>query len=130
MNKTDYITTFKSKYGVKSSGIDTKVLKTITFRNKQTKEVTLEIPQGSNVHVDFPENYSNHVIVIYNDEVKSIKVKNAYWYLKGFMKSPTLHTLEKYVNDGIAKTILGNKTEPDGTDQYGAPSWLLALGMI
>ncbi len=43
---------------------------------------------------------------------------------------PLLTTLDRWVNDGIAKSIDGCKVEPDGTCQHGAPSWLLVLGYI
>ena len=45
------------------------------------------------------------------------------------IKVPGTATLEKYSYDGIAKTVFGDKTEPDGWTN-GAPSWLLFLGLI
>ena len=45
-------------------------------------------------------------------------------------KAPTYATLQKWDNAGYCRTILGNKTDPDGRDEYGSPSWLLAMGMI
>ena len=45
-------------------------------------------------------------------------------------KAPSMRTLEKWVNDGICKSVLGKTVEPDGYDEDGSPSWLLALGMI
>ena len=45
-------------------------------------------------------------------------------------KPPTMKTLEKWSMDGIAKSIDGCKTEPDGYCVHGLPSWLLALGYI
>ena len=46
-------------------------------------------------------------------------------------KPPTLKTLEKWEFDsGTCKTVLGKKTEPDGTDEYGSPSWMLVMGVI
>ena len=47
-----------------------------------------------------------------------------------FTKEPTLATLERWSNDGIAKTTTGARIEPDGIGSDGAPSWLRALGMI
>lgn len=46
------------------------------------------------------------------------------------IKTPSLRTLEKYSDDGIAKSVFGARVEPDGWDANGAPSWLRALGMI
>jgi hypothetical protein len=45
-------------------------------------------------------------------------------------KEPSLNSLERWSNDGVCKSIGGKRVEPDGTDENGAPSWLLALGMI
>ena len=46
------------------------------------------------------------------------------------MSVPTVKTLEKWSESGICKSVFGKKVEPDGTDPEGAPSWLLALGLI
>lgn len=46
------------------------------------------------------------------------------------IKSPTMNTLEKWSEDGIAKSVLGARVEPDGHGPDGEPSWMLALGMI
>lgn len=43
---------------------------------------------------------------------------------------PNEKTLQKWNNEGVCKSVLGNKVEPDGHDQYGAPSWLLTFGLI
>ena len=45
-------------------------------------------------------------------------------------KAPSMNTLEKWSNDGIAKSVAGKKVEPDGYDSEGFPSWLICLGMI
>lgn len=47
-----------------------------------------------------------------------------------FFKPPTFKTLQKWINDGVAKTVTGRKTECDGHGPDGSPSWFLALGMI
>ena len=46
------------------------------------------------------------------------------------LKAPSIKTMEKWSFDGVAKSVLGAKVEPDGVDSLGSPSWLLALGMI
>jgi hypothetical protein len=43
---------------------------------------------------------------------------------------PTLRTLEKWSMDGVAKTLLGQRIEPDGHSADGCPSWLIYLGFI
>jgi len=47
-----------------------------------------------------------------------------------FWKAPSIATMEKWTNDGVAKTVSGHRTEPDGYGPDGSPSWLLALGLI
>ena len=48
----------------------------------------------------------------------------------GIMKAPSLKVLERMSDDGVCKTVLGAKAEPDGYGPHGEPSWLLALGLI
>ena len=43
---------------------------------------------------------------------------------------PSVKTLEKWSDSGKCKSVFGKTVEPDGVDPEGAPSWLLALGLI
>jgi hypothetical protein len=43
---------------------------------------------------------------------------------------PTLRTLMRWSNDGVAMTVDGQRIEPDGVASNGAPSWLLVVGVI
>lgn len=74
---------------------------------------------------------------------KAIKSDKGNWLLEGFEPdcgrtvriridalAPTMPTLEKWNREGIAKTLDGCTTEPDGDCQHGYPSWLRALGFI
>jgi hypothetical protein len=45
-------------------------------------------------------------------------------------KMPSMKTMEKYSNDGIAKATDGCKVEPDGECCHGHKSWLLVIGVI
>ena len=45
-------------------------------------------------------------------------------------KMPGLKTMEKWSNDGIAKSVLGKRVEPDGWDSENSPSWMLVAGVI
>lgn len=47
-----------------------------------------------------------------------------------FFKAPSLATLERWSDSGVAKTPTGHKVEPDGIGPDGAPSWLLIMGLI
>ncbi len=43
---------------------------------------------------------------------------------------PTIATVEKWSNDGIAKAVDGCRVEPDGTCPHGYQSWMIVLGFI
>lgn len=45
-------------------------------------------------------------------------------------KEPSIKTMEKWMNDSIAKATDGCRVEPDGTCQHGCNSWLIELGLI
>ena len=45
-------------------------------------------------------------------------------------KPPTIKTMEKWSESGIARSVFGKKVEPDGYDSEGSPSWLLVMGLI
>jgi hypothetical protein len=48
----------------------------------------------------------------------------------GMPKPPSIRQMEKWMDSGVAKAVDGSRVEPDGFSPKGAPSWLLALGMI
>lgn len=90
----------------------------------------LTIPKGAKVECEFNESMRTIFLVHYEDKTFKLKYGSASAYLTGFNKEPSMLKLEKYVNDGIATTPLGTRTEPDGYGEYGEPSWLLILGLI
>jgi len=45
-------------------------------------------------------------------------------------KEPSIKTMEKWSDNGIAKSMLGKNVEPDGHDDEGSPSWMLVLSLI
>ena len=45
-------------------------------------------------------------------------------------REPSVKTMERWMNDGVAKATDGCRVEPDGTCPHGQPSWLLKLGLI
>jgi alpha-amylase/alpha-mannosidase (GH57 family) len=50
---------------------------------------------------------------------------------KGLGKEiPDTDQLTEWVHDSMCESILGENVEPDGIDEHGSPSWLLAMGMI
>jgi hypothetical protein len=46
------------------------------------------------------------------------------------LKRPSMTTLSKWCNDGVAKATDGCKVEPDGVCVHGKKSWLLVMGLI
>lgn len=49
---------------------------------------------------------------------------------KKVKKAPSIATMRRWMNDGIAKATDGCRVEPDGTCEHGKQSWLLRLGLI
>jgi hypothetical protein len=43
---------------------------------------------------------------------------------------PSLAELEEWMLDSVCERPTGDSVEPDGQGPDGAPSWLLALGLI
>lgn len=43
---------------------------------------------------------------------------------------PSITTMERWVDNGVARATDGCKVEPDGICPHGKPSWLLELGYI
>jgi len=70
------------------------------------------------------------VFVTINGRVIRLSAAHAHKYLPGFTKPPTTNTIGRWMYDGMAKTITGHTTEPDGHGPDGSPSWLLVLGLI
>ncbi len=45
-------------------------------------------------------------------------------------RRPSLATMERWMDRGVAKATDGCSVEPDGTCEHGCESWLLAEGLI
>ncbi len=43
---------------------------------------------------------------------------------------PSLRALQEWCTESICETVTGDTVEPDGIGPDGAPSWLLALGLV
>jgi len=109
----------------------------IASDHKTVKELKLRsgtvIPVGMRCKVEWKEkDASTAIVTVDDDEVKPIRIPTGslYKYVSGFHKAPGMNTLEKWMADGVAKTVTGQRIEPDGWGTDGAPSWLLAIGVI
>lgn len=98
------------------------------------------IPAGTKVEVEF-NTKSGTTIALIRAEHKaggrdffavpiSTNPSNLYKLVSGFSKPPNMHTLEKWMDSGKAKSITGKNVEPDGYAPDGSPSWLIVLGYI
>lgn len=130
MTKQQFETNKKS-YGIEGTGIDVTSTKDRSWTNKTTGQVTLTIPAGSKIHIDFaPRETPGTMFIHFNGEVKLARTASGPLFYTGFTKQPTLRTLEKWGWDGIARSVTGKKVEEDGYGPDGSPSWTLVCGMI
>lgn len=124
MNVTEY-TTRKIELGVISSGISSKAKIDLKWKDGTVT------PAGTPVHIDFCNIHPGRIYVTAGERVyKTGLVNKANKRFTGIGKVPGFLTLQKYSNNGIAKTVTGDKTEPDGYGSNGAPSWMLVIGII
>jgi len=84
--------------------------------------------KGTTFAVTFAQTGQNRTYL----EVSNLDGSHAFktTHFQTFFKSPSLASLERWVNDGIAQSVSGHRVEPDGYGPDNSPSWLLALGLI
>lgn len=106
------------------------------FTFKTTKDFAVKptsgfdkVPQGSEVTVVWDDN-GKPTVTIPSLKAEPFKLGNKSVAIMAGKKPPTLATLERWNRDGVCKTVLGTKTEPDGYGHHGEPSWLLVYGLI
>jgi hypothetical protein len=106
---------------------NTTTKKDITFPKTGTN-----IPAGTLLTVYFDSERNSRVFLDPKGTPnrRCIRLENAHKYLTGFSKPPGMMTLERYSNDGVAKTPTGHRVEPDGYGPDESPSWLLVIGVI
>jgi hypothetical protein len=107
-----------------------KVTKDHAWRSKDTGEISYQLKAGEEVQLYFSETYPGSIFIMSTDRVCISKCRIASKFLTKFRKAPTTKTLEKWSYDGVARSVLNNKVEPDGWDHDGSPSWLLVYGII
>ena len=94
--------------------------------NKTEKSFTLKtgetVPAGLPVTFDSTR---NTICFVHGARETPYKVR-----ITAAFHAPGIEELSEAISDGVCESVLGEQVEPDGTDEYGSPSWLLALGMI
>jgi len=88
------------------------------------------IPAGTALEIYFSQVNPSRIYFEFGGHLRAIQCQHGFANITGINKCPSLKTLEKWSNDGVAKTITGDRTEPDGYGCDGSPSWLLAIGVI
>lgn len=108
-------------------------MKTHSFINKA--EIKLRaggvVPVGAQIELrweETPNRYTKPRVRVNGGEERPFSIP-AVTKMLG-KKQPSESTLMKWDNDGYSKSVMGHRVEPDGHDEYGSPSWLLALGLI
>lgn len=81
------------------------------------------LPKGS--RVSFVGESAPHVCLVTGQRPEPYRVR-----ITSAFRAPSIEALEEQSNDGVCDSILGERVEPDGYDEHGSPSWLLALQMI
>lgn len=97
----------------------------IPLRIKATQEI---VPAGIPFSLSFEKTETGKTALRAISLCGKINVKT--FKYQAFFKVPAFSTLQRWSNDGIAKTVTGHKTELDGHGPDGSPSWFLLLGMI
>lgn len=103
-----------------------KTIKELTFKTGKV------IPVGTPVTYKFFKEGMGVLLDIPSADIVESKLRTqiAMRFLSGFTKEPSIKTMEKWSYDGIAKTVTGHRTDPDGHGPDGSPSWMLVLGLI
>ena len=106
-----------------------------TLKTKTIKEMILKngesYPAGTLATV-LPKPGNDSVIQVYVPDRENpiiMGATNAHRYFDEFIPI-TLEVIEEASMDGACPSLLGDEVEPDGHDEYGFPSVLLAAGLI
>jgi hypothetical protein len=107
--------------------------KTTTMARTLHNKGGLEFKTGEQVIVSWEEDVPFKTVIEsleQPDKRLKIPTKMVSAVLHGYPKAPSVNAMEKWLDDGVAKSILGKRVETDGYDSDGSPSWLLALEYI
>ena len=108
-------------------------MKTHSFINK--KEIKMKdgsvLPEGKRFQIRWEETSIGHrPRVKAHDSESEFKISNGTAIKMLGKKQPSVSSLSRWDSNGNCKSILGETVEPDGTDSYGSPSWLIVKGLI
>lgn len=108
------------------------VEKSVTFTHKTTGE-TETFNVGEKIFVKpHKERPNTHCRITPANRI-GVTISISYLKLSRMVyeiELPTMEELQEWVYDSVCNSVTGDTVEPDGHDEHGFPSWLLALGMI
>ena len=108
-------------------------MKTHSFINKA--EIKMKdgsvLPEGKKFSIRWEETSIGHRprVKVYGSD-SEFKISNGSAIKMLGKKEPSISSLSRWNSNGNCKSILGETVEPDGTDSYGSPSWLIVKGLI
>ena len=107
-------------------------MKNITLKRPVKLKSGVSFDVGAKMVVEFvtdkgPSGHERSYMQI-THPVSGESYKTANW--SGYFTPPSVATMQRWSDSGIAKSVTGGKCEMDGYSDDGAPSWMLALGMI
>ena len=97
-------------------------MKAITEKEIKTKSGEI-LPAGS--PISFVGEDAPNICLIQGKRTEPYRIR-----ITSAFTPPSMEELEEYASDSVCQSILGNNVEPDGYDEHGSPSWLLALQLI
>lgn len=89
-----------------------------------------QFKKGSPCSVNFGEESARVCEIHVGTESYRALIRNLPITVSGLPPPPSMEEMEEWSRDGVARSVLGEDVEPDGYDEHGSPSWLLAYGYI
>src|SRR3972149_8657633 len=81
------------------------------------------LPAGTEVNVWFDKSNPSVATISTSigERAYSVRPSSLHKYFAGFTKPPTESMMQKWSDDGVAKSVAGERVEPDGWDADGTP---------
>ena len=84
-----------------------------------------QIEIGSTVVLRFSQSRKFVSVVVRDHDTVPEPIKAA-----RTVRPPSVATMTRWLNDGVAKATDGCQVEPDGYCEHGKPSWIIKMGLI
>ena len=104
--------------------------KVTTIRDINHKKSGKVIPAGTSFEMKFSTTEPMVGYVEYEGHWMRTQLQLSHKSFRGIGKPPSMKQLQNMDSAGIAKSVTGKRVDLDGHGPDGAPSWLLAMGLI